>query len=149
MEKLNLPSFQFKFSSQKSGNKIFDVIRKRFVTLSPEEWVRQNFISYLIHQKNYPKSLIRIEETIKAFNKTKRCDVAIYSNEIKPLVIVECKKPDTKINKKTFEQIAIYNSALLARYLIITNGLDHFCIKFNFEKNSHDFVNEIPTYADL
>lgn len=145
LPRLNLPQHEFRIN----GDQIFDVIRKKWVTITPEEWVRQNFISYLMHEKGYPKSLIRIEETIKAFEKTKRCDVVIYSSEIVPLVIIECKKTETKISKKTFEQVAIYNSSLMAKYLIVTNGLDHFCIKFNFEENSHNFLNEIPIYTNL
>lgn len=145
LPKLNLPHYEFRIKA----DQIFDTIRKKWVALTPEEWVRQNFITYLMQEKNYPKSLIRIEETIKAFKKTKRCDAVIYTHEIKPLLIVECKKMDVKINKKTFEQIAIYNSSLMAKYLIITNGLDHFCIKFNFEDNSHKFLSEIPMYKEL
>ena len=145
LPKLNLPHYEF----QIKADRIFDSVRKKWIVLTPEEWVRQNFINYLIIDKGYPRSLIKIEKTIQSFNKTKRCDAVIYSNEVKPLVIVECKKIETKISKKTFEQIAIYNSSILAEYLIITNGLDHFCIKFNFENNSHEFLNEIPTYKEI
>lgn len=143
--RLNLPVYKLQIDS----DRIFDSIRKKWVALSPEEWVRQNFTSYLIHEKKYPKSLMRIEETIKSFDKTKRCDVVVYSNEIVPLAIIECKAPDIKITEKTFNQIAIYNSAVKAPYLIVTNGLDHYCCKINFKDNSYSFIDEIPDYQKL
>lgn len=145
LNRLNLPHYDFRIKD----DQIFDPVRKKWVFLTPEEWVRQNFITYLMREKNYPRSLIRIEETIEVFNKTRRCDAVIYTREIKPLLIVECKKTTTKIGKKTFEQIAVYNSSILAKFLIVTNGLDHFCIKFNFTDNTHTFLNKIPTYGEL
>ena len=142
---LNLPAFNFEIDN----GKIFDSIRKKWVSLTPEEWVRQNFLSYLIYYKKYSKSLIHSEETIQSFNKTKRCDAVIYSNEIDPLLILECKAPHVKINDKTFKQIAVYNAAVKAPYLIITNGLDHYCCKINFNDNSFSFLDEIPDYQLL
>ncbi len=143
--KLNLPSFDFRIND----NSIFDPIRKKWVALTPEEWVRQNFLSWLVQNKNYPKSLIKVEQTIKAFEKTRRCDAVIHTNEIKPLAILECKKPGFKINEKTFQQIALYNSALKAPYLIITNGLDHYCCKIEFETNKITFLDHIPGYEEM
>ena len=145
LPKLNLPTYTFRTKT----DHIFDRLRKKWVTLTPEEWVRQNFITYLVNEKKYPKSLIRIEERIEVFNKIKRCDAVIYTNEIKPLVIIEFKNMHTKIGTNTFEQIALYNSSILANYLMITNGLDHFCIKFNFNDNTHTFLEEIPPYEKL
>ena len=143
--KLNLPHYEFRINA----DQIFDPVRKKWVALTPEEWVRQNFIMYLIEEKNYPRSLIKIEETIEVFNKIKRCDAVMYTNEIQPLVIIECKRTKSRISKKTFEQIAVYNSAILAKFLIVTNGLDHFCIKFNFKDNTHKFLQDIPMFAEL
>lgn len=145
LSRLNLPVYELKIES----DKIFDSVRKKWVSLTPEEWVRQNFISYLMFDKKCPGSLLRIEETIQAFNKTKRCDIVVYSNEIKPLLIVECKAPDIKINEKTFNQIAIYNAAVRAPFLIVTNGLDHYCCKINFIEKTYSFLNEIPDYKLL
>ena len=145
LPELQLPHYKFRIES----NKIFDAIRKKWVVLTPEEWVRQNFLSYLILEKKYPKSLIRTEETIKSFDKTKRCDAVIYSNEIKPLIIVECKAPHVQVNEKTFSQIAIYNAYIKAPLLILTNGLDHYCCKINFKDNSFTFLDEIPEYQNL
>jgi hypothetical protein len=142
---LNLPSYDFKIDS----NTIFDPIRKKWVALTPEEWVRQNFLSYLMFEKKYPKSLIHTEETIQSFNKTKRCDAVIYSREIKPLLIVECKAPNIQINNKTFRQIAVYNASVKAPFLIVTNGLEHYCCQINFKNNSFSFLDEIPDYSKL
>ena len=143
--RLNLPVYEFKIKSET----IYDSVRKKWVALTPEEWVRQNFISYLIFEKKYPRSLIRHEETIQSFNKIKRCDAVIYSSEIEPLLILECKAPYVKINEKTFSQIAIYNAALKAPFLMVTNGLDHYCCKINFNDKSFSFLGEIPEYSQL
>ncbi len=145
LAKLNLPYFEFRINK----DSIFDPIRKKWVALTPEEWVRQNFLAYLCQNKKYPKSLIKIEQVIKAFEQTRRCDAVIYTNEIKPLAVLECKKPDVKINEKTFKQIALYNSAIKAPYLIITNGLDHYCCKIGFEINKTTFLDHIPEYSEL
>jgi len=142
---LNLPRYEFRIDS----NKIFDPVRKKWLLLTPEEWVRQNFLSYLIFEKKYPKSLIRTEETIQSFNKTKRCDAIVYSNEIEPLLIVECKAQNIKINEKIFNQIAVYNASVKAPFLIVTNGLDHYCCKIHFKDNSFTFLDEIPEYQKL
>ena len=143
--RLNLPTYEFKIKS----DTIFDAVRKKWVALTPEEWVRQNFICYLIFEKKYPRSLIRSEETIQSFNKIKRCDAVIYSSDIEPLLILECKAPHVKISDKTFSQIAIYNAALKAPFLIVTNGLEHYCCKINFNDNSFSFLAEIPEYSQL
>jgi len=145
LQKLNLPSSDFRIEN----DLIFDPVRKKWVALTPEEWVRQNFIAYLINDKKYPRSLIKVEQVIQAFKKTRRCDAVIHTNEIKPLAILECKKTDVKINEKTFKQIALYNSALKAPYLIITNGLDHYCCKIEFETNKFTFLDHIPGYEEM
>ncbi len=145
LPKLNLPSFDFKIES----DQIFDSIRKKWVALTPEEWVRQNFLAYLLHDKKYPKSLIKIEQSIKAFEQSRRCDAVIYTNEIKPLAILECKKTDVPVNEKTFQQIALYNTAIKAPYLIITNGLDHYCCKINLTTGTFRFIDHIPDYKEL
>jgi len=145
LPELNLPAYNFKIENER----IFDPVRKKWIALTPEEWVRQNFLCYLVFDKKYPKSLIRTEETIQSFNKTKRCDAVVYSNEIEPLMIIECKAPGIALSEKTFNQIAIYNAALKAPFLIVTNGLDHYCCKINFLDNSLSFLDEIPEYQEL
>ncbi len=142
---LNLPSFRLRIDS----GKIFDPIRKKWVALTPEEWVRQNFINYLLTDKKYPRSLIKIENTIQAFGASRRCDAVVYSNEIKPRLIIECKAPQINISEKTFQQIALYNSVLKTPYLIVTNGLDHYCLKINLKTGKYQFLKEIPDYNAL
>ncbi|KAA3611184.1 MAG: type I restriction enzyme HsdR N-terminal domain-containing protein [Calditrichaeota bacterium] len=145
LSKLNLPNFSFRIENES----IFDPIRKKWVALTPEEWVRQNFLAYLVQDKKYPKSLIKVEQTIKAFEKTRRCDAVIHTSEITPLAILECKKPNIKITEKTFKQIALYNSALNAPYLIITNGMDHYCCKIEFDPTKIIFLDHIPDYEEM
>ena len=142
---LNLPGQQFEINE----DFIFDRIRKKWVKLTPEEWVRQNFLAYLINIKKYPRSLIKIEETIKAFNKIKRCDAVIYNHEIEPLAILECKAPGISLSNTVFRQIAIYNSAIKAPYLFVSNGMDHYCCKISFNDNKYSFLDQIPFYDEL
>ena len=149
MQQLNLPIYQHR--TKVDGNKklIFDIIRKKYVALTPEEWVRQNFIHYLINEKNYPAPLIAVEMTLKVNTVTRRCDIALYNNTGKPIVIVECKAADVKINQKTFEQIANYNIELKVDYLIVTNGINHYCCKIDYELNTFQFLKDIPDYKEI
>lgn len=142
---LNLPAANLRTEP----DRIFDPLRKKWVALTPEEWVRQNFLAYLVACKKYPKSLIKVEESIKAFDKTRRCDAVIYSNQIKALAILECKAPGIKITDKTFRQIAVYNSKVGAPFLFVTNGIDHFCCQINLSTNQYTFRDHIPDYAEL
>jgi len=145
LPRLNLPAFNLKIDDER----IYDPIRKKWVALTPEEWVRQNFVAYLLQHKKYPRSLIKIENTITAFGASRRCDAVIFSNEIQPLLIIECKAPMIPIRKKTFEQIALYNSTLHTPYLIVTNGMDHYCLKINYKSGKSTFLQDIPTYDEI
>lgn len=147
MIKLNLPSFSFKFKSMENKLYIFDMLRKKYVVLTPEEWVRQNFARYLIGNKNYPKSIIAIEKQLKINNTTKRTDILLFDKNGNPDIIVECKAPSIKINQKTFDQIARYNLKLNANYLIITNGLQHFYCKIDHQLEKYHFLKDIPDYV--
>ncbi len=147
MIKLNLPSFSFKFKSMENKLYIFDMLRKKYVVLTPEEWVRQNFARYLIGNKNYPKSIIAIEKQLKINNTTKRTDILLFDKNGNPDIIVECKAPSIKINQETFDQIARYNLKLNANYLIITNGLQHFYYKINHQLEKYHFLKDIPDYV--
>ena len=142
---LNLPAAELKVDE----NMIFDPVRKKWVTLTPEEWVRQNFIAYLIDSRKYPKSLIKIEASINAFNKARRCDAIIYTREVSPLVIIEFKAPDIEINEKTFKQIAFYNSSLNVPFLILSNGLDHYFCEVNPVNKTCKFWDHIPLYQEI
>ena len=142
---LNLPEYSFKFKQLNNRNCIFDTIRKKYVVLNPEEWVRQNFIQFLISEKNYPASLIAIEVGLKYNQLQKRADILIYHNGL-PDILVECKAPEIKISQNTLDQIARYNMSLKVNHLIVTNGMEHFCCKMNYVDNSYQFLKSIPDF---
>ena len=149
MNKLNLPEYSFRLSKKGKQNLIFDPLRKKNVVLTPEEWVRQNFLQYLIIEKKYPASLIIVEMGLKLNKLSKRSDIVVYSNQGKPLLLVECKAPSVKITQKVFDQIARYNMSLQVNFLIVTNGLKHFCCNLNYASGSYSFLEEIPAYSDI
>ena len=117
--------------------------------LQPEEWVRQNFIQFLIHEKGFPASLIAIEKGLKLHELQKRADIVIYDKGLKPIVLIECKAPKIKINQEVFEQVARYNMVFKVPYLIVTNGLEHYCAKVDLSANSFQFLKELPNYKAL
>ena len=149
MQKLNLPEYPIKFGNINDKLSIFDPIRKRYVIVTPEEWVRQNFLLFLINDKKYPTSLLAIEKKIVFNSLTKRCDIVAYNNKGEALLIVECKAPDIDINQKTFDQIARYNMTLKVSYLIVSNGLKHYCCFIDFVNSAYHFLDEIPDYNML
>ncbi len=146
MTNLNLPTYSFKIKSKENKLYIFDILRKKNVVLTPEEWVRQNYVQYLIHDKKYPKTLIAIEKQLKINHLIKRTDILIFDKNGNPHIIVECKAPSIKITQDAFDQIARYNLKLQAKYLIVTNGLEHFYCKMNYQQMKYDFLKEIPNY---
>lgn len=146
MQSLNLPTFKFKIKNTKNKYAIFDIIRKKYVSLTPEEWVRQHIIHYLIEEKNYPISLIAIEKKITINNLTKRTDILVYNTRGLPDIIVECKAPSIKISQSTFDQISRYNLNLNANYLMVSNGLNHYYCKTDLKKEQLIFLNDIPNY---
>ncbi len=149
MLKLNLPPFEFSIKSEGQSTQIFDSYRKKYVELTPEEWVRQNFLKYLSKEKNYPEGLIAVEMEIRVGKLKKRCDAVVYSRDARPILIMECKAPKIKITQDTFDQASRYNVSLNVDYLIITNGFEHYCCKINSEKKSLDFIKEVPDYFSL
>jgi hypothetical protein len=126
MQNLNFPTFQFRFKNTENKQYIFDIIRKKFVLLTPEEWVRQNTIHFLIYSLNYPKSYINVEKQLKINNLIKRYDIVVFLPNGDLFLLVECKAPEIIISQKTFDQIAQYNFVLNAKNLMITNGLHHY-----------------------
>ena len=146
MQKLNLPSYTFKLKSNENKTLIFDNLRKKYMVLTPEEWVRQHFVQFLIEEKKYPVSLIAIEKQLVINNLKKRTDIVIFSSDGTPNIIVECKAPKIKIGQDTFDQIARYNLKLDANYLIVTNGLQHYFCKLDKEKETYVFLKDIPDY---
>ena len=147
MQKLNLPNYKFKLKSNENKTLIFDNLRKKYMVLTPEEWVRQHFVQFLIEEKNYPASLIAIEKQVLVNNLKKRSDILVFNKDGNPEIIVECKAPKIKITQATFDQIARYNSKLRANFLVVTNGLSHFYCKMDFEKETYLFLKEIPDYT--
>ena len=146
MQKLNLPIYHFKLKKNKNKTYIFDQIRKKYMVLTPEEWVRQHFVKFLIDEKKYPVSLIAIEKQLTINNLKKRSDILVFNAKGIPDIIVECKSPSIKITQDTFDQIARYNLKLQANYLVVTNGLEHFYCKMDYEKETYIFLKEIPDY---
>ena len=146
MQKLNLPQYKFKLKNNENKTLIFDKVRKKYFVLTPEEWVRQHYISFLIEEKKYPVSLIAIEKQLTINGLKKRSDILIFNTDGKPEIIVECKAPSVKITQETFDQIARYNLTLKANYLVVTNGLQHIFCKIDTLKESYIFLPEIPDY---
>lgn len=146
MQKLNLPTYSFKLKSNEKHTLIFDNLRKKYFVLTPEEWVRQHYAQFLIQEKRYPISLIALEKQLTINNLKKRTDIVVFNTSGNPDIIVECKAPHIKITQETFDQIARYNLKLKANYLIVTNGLEHYYCKMDFENEQYVFLKEIPNY---
>ena len=146
MLKLNLPQYDSKISKKEGKLYIFDEFRKKYVALTPEEWVRQNFLMYLVTDKKYPRTLIAVEAGLKLYKRKKRTDAVVYNKQGEPLLIIECKASQVKINQDVFDQVVRYNLALKVNYLIVTNGLEHYCCLLDYKNNSYSFLNEIPEY---
>ena len=146
MQPLNFPEYHFRFKNSENKVAIFDEIRKKFLILTPEEWVRQNVVKYLIEEKNYPKSIINVEKNLKINGLTKRYDVVVFNTDGSILVLVECKAPEIKISQATFDQIARYNLTLKAEYLMVTNGLKHYFCKVDFKNEKYQFLESLPLF---
>ncbi|MAD97344.1 MAG: restriction endonuclease subunit R [Flavobacteriaceae bacterium] len=146
MQKLNLPTFDYQLKSNENKTLIFDKLRKKYVVLTPEEWVRQHFVHYLLESKKYPISLIAIEKQLTLNGLKKRFDILIFSPSGAPHIIVECKAPEVAISQATFDQIAQYNMTLQAEFLIVTNGIQHYCFQKDSEEKKYNFLSEIPPY---
>lgn len=146
MQELNLPPYPFKIKNSEKHRLIFDELRKKYVVLTPEEWVRVHFVQYLINVKKYPVTLIAIEKQLTINNLKKRSDILIFGTNGKPDVIVECKAPSVKITQDTFDQIARYNLKLDANYLVVTNGLQHYYCMLDKENERYIFLQDIPDY---
>jgi hypothetical protein len=146
MQQLNLPSYQFKLKESNERIQIFDAVRKKYVVLTPEEWVRQNFIQFLINEKQFPASLIAVEIGLKYNELQKRADILIYDKQASPLLMVECKAPEVKITQDAFDQAARYNMIFKVKYLVITNGMNHFCCLMDYTNNSYQYLQDVPTY---
>ncbi len=148
-DNLNLPPFEPKISEQAGKPQIWDPVRKLWTPLTPEEQVRQAFVSYLINYKGYPASHIANEQAISLNGMSRRCDTVVYDKSGTPKVIVEYKRPNVTITQKVFDQIARYNLVLHVDYLIVSNGLKHYCVRMDYNAGKYTFLQDIPTYAEL
>ena len=149
MQKLNLPEYSFRFKTTGGKSFIFDPLRKKYVRLTPEEWVRQNFVQFLITGKNYSVSLIAVEAGVKVNNNPQRADLVIFDRSGIPALVAEFKAPEIKISQQTFDQIVRYNMQLKVPFLIVSNGLEHYCCRINYDDNSYVFLAEIPLFSEI
>ncbi|MDR2848258.1 MAG: type I restriction enzyme HsdR N-terminal domain-containing protein [Bacteroidales bacterium] len=149
MEPLNFPVYQAQIKTTDGKTLIFDLIRKKYVTLTPEEWVRQHLIHYLTTEKKCPSSLISVETSLRFARLNKRSDLIVNDRNGQALLLAECKAPEVAISTKTFEQIAIYNQTVKAPFLLLTNGMQHYCMAAATAAKPAEFLTEIPNYAKL
>ena len=147
MQKLNFPTYSFRFKNSENKVSIFDEIRKKFILLTPEEWVRQHVVQFLLQDKKYPKSYINVEKLIKINDLSKRYDVVVFQPNGEIFLLIECKAPEVPISQQTFDQIARYNLVLKAKYLMVTNGLNHYFCQMDFENEKYEFLKEVPIYS--
>jgi predicted type IV restriction endonuclease len=146
---LNFPTYSFRFKNSENKVAIFDEIRKKFILLTPEEWVRQHTLHYLLQDNKYPKSYINVEKLIKINTLNKRYDIVVFQPNGSIFLLIECKAPEVAITQKTFDQIARYNLELKAKYLMVTNGLNHYFCQMDFENKKYIFLSELPQYENL
>ncbi len=146
---LNFPTYELKLRIENNKHQVFDILRKKWVVLTPEEWVRQHLIHFLKEDKNYPVGLMASEMYLPMNGMRKRTDLTVFNRKGEPILIAECKRPTVKINQKTFDQIAGYNWELRVPYLILTNGLEHFCCTFDLDSKEYSFSVEFPDYDKL
>jgi hypothetical protein len=149
MQQLNFSSFSFRFKNSENKVLIFDEIRKKFIILTPEEWVRQHVVHHLLYELKYPKSHINVEKIIKINDLTKRYDIVVFQPDGSILILVECKSTQVAITQATFDQIARYNLALKATFLMVTNGLNHYFCKMDFENEKYVFLTDLPPYIPI
>jgi len=146
MQQLHFPSYSFRFKNSENKVSIFDEIRKKFIILTPEEWVRQHVVRFLLEEKKYPKSLINVEKVLTINGLRKRYDIVVFNPDGSIFVLVECKAPEIKTSQATFDQIARYNMTLKAEYLMVTNGHNHYFCQMDFENEKYDFLAALPDY---
>ncbi len=147
LQKLNLPEYAFRTKTENGKPFIFDGIRKKFVALTPEEWVRQHFIQFLKNEKKYPESLMAVEKKVVVNEHPRRFDLLVYKRNGQPYLIAEFKAPGVKISQSTFDQVVRYNMTLRVQHVVVSNGLQHFACEINYEDNSYSFLNEIPEFG--
>ncbi len=149
METLNLPKTELKIAIKDDKQLVFDILRRKYVALTPEEWVRQHFVHHLIRDKGYPAECIGNEISLTLNGTRKRCDSVVYGRNAQPVMIIEYKSPQVEITQQVFEQISRYNIRLRVEWLIVSNGLQHYCCHIDYESGTYRFVEDIPAYNDI
>ncbi len=149
MNHLNLPPFSMKIMERDGKRRVLDILRHRYVSLTPEEWVRQHFVHYLIHELGYPASMLANEVELSVGQKRLRCDSVLYGLRAEPRMILEYKAPSVSITQRVFDQISVYNMLLHVDYLVVSNGLHHYCCKMDYESHQYSFLESVPTYDKL
>ena len=149
MFELNLPKAPLKVVRENGKFSVFDPLRRKYVSLTPEEWVRQHFTHYLVSHKHYPASMLGNEISLSLGSVRKRCDTVLYDHQAQPRMIVEYKAPSVALTQKVFDQVSRYNMALHVDYLVVSNGMQHFCCRMDYEHHTYAFLREIPDYAEL
>ena len=149
MEPLNLPTYFFRIKEDRGKKYIFDEIRRRYVLLTPEEWVRQHMVNYLVTLKKFPLSLISVEKGFNNNRRKQRYDLLVFDRKGEPLMMIECKAPDIDINQHVFDQAGRYNNKYKATYMLISNGLNHYCCQINKTNRQYRFLHEIPEYSEM
>ena len=149
MLSLNLPPYATKIAVRDWKNSIWDIIRRKYVALTPEEWVRQHFVHFLVEHKGYPVSLLANEVALVLNGTSRRCDTVLYDRTLSPRMIMEYKAPHIPITQKVFDQISRYNLVFRVDYLIVSNGLSHYCCRMDYENHSYQFLSDIPEYGEL
>ncbi len=149
MMQLNLPPYQIRVREVNGRKQIFDVLRRKYIALTPEEWVRQHFIHYLIEYKSYPATLLANEVPLQVGEKKVRADSVLYDNRLQPRMIIEYKAPTISLTQKVFEQISVYNLLLHVDYLVVSNGLETYICKMDYEKQTYTFLEAIPDYQNI
>lgn len=147
MYTLNLPQYEYNVKKADGKVWIFDVIRKKYIVLTPEEWVRQHFLHYLMHHLGYPKSLIRVEGGLSYNQLKKRSDIVVFDRAGQPWMVIECKSPEIKITSESLHQVSVYNASLKARYVTVTNGLNHYCAQIDWAESKTMLLDALPAYS--
>lgn len=149
MLSLNLPPYATKVAVRDGKNTIWDIIRRKYVALTPEEWVRQHFVHFLVEHKGYPASLLANEVALTLNGTSRRCDTVLYDRTLSPRMIIEYKAPHIPITQKVFDQISRYNLVFRVDYLIVSNGLSHYCCRMDYARQSYQFLTDVPGYSEL
>ena len=149
MLSLNLPPYATKVAVRDGKNTIWDIIRRKYVALTPEEWVRQHFVHFLVEHKGYPASLLANEVALTLNGTSRRCDTVLYDRTLSPRMIIEYKAPHIPITQKVFDQICRYNLVFRVDYLIVSNGLSHYCCRMDYAHQSYQFLQDVPAYGEL